>query len=215
MKGSGGTKSGGGGGSNEAPRLFNGDPDEWYDWDGNEAIDYIERTADMTLSEAEDTFNAIKHFTDDGQHAMRMAQRGEIDSWSDEALEAHMLEEFISKTPNYKGTTYRGVGLTEAQFSQLKKSGIYHPKGLTSWTTDKSTAGNFDYNPDGNAVNAIIRCKREQKGASIRFASKYDEREVVASGRNRYKVTKITKEGALHIIDVTPTNPGHIVDYGD
>lgn len=168
----------------ESPVLFHGDSDEWYDWDKKEAKEYIDTVTNYQVN-SDEVVEALAAFVDSDQHEIRQALRGNGNRYY--LAKARAIEEFIEVAPNYQGTTYRGIGMSEDEFSKLKVGIAYGRKGSTSWTTKADVARYFDHNPDGNEVKVVLRCQK-QRAVSIRFIAKYtDEHEVIASGYNKYK----------------------------
>lgn len=107
-----------------------------------------------------------------------------------------LLEEFISKSPKYKGTIYRGVSFDReegddvlAYFAKMLEKKIpITMDGISSWTSSTDIAEAYA----GNGRRGIIFEIENKSGAPAAYLSKYpNEQEIIQSKKARYRIKSI------------------------
>ena len=157
----------------------------------------------VSADEAREQVDAIEAYSGSDYRAIRKAQYEGLTDW-DEYKKAQAIENFIAQSPVWAGgELYRGVKLDPAAVSQLKVGGRIDMKGMSSWSSDETTARSFS-NASGNKQSVIFRTKGTKQGASITHLSNYgkDESEVLISGKATWTIKKITVSGSRTYIDV-------------
>lgn len=132
-------------------------------------------------------------------------------------MKAMMLEEFIERSPKWKGgTTYRGIVLKPHQMRKIKVgSTIEAARGsLAAWSTNKESAVDASKHLWHKDKQVVLVCKDAQYGTSVRAWSHISESEVLCSSRCRYKVDRIRygrgEEKGYTFIEVSPTTNGKV-----
>lgn len=200
----GGGSSGGGSGVNKflGNSATAGHLDDRYS-DNEERAQFLQEALGLSEDEAYEMAVAFEDFTGGDYSDIRYAMYHNNTN-SDFYAEGQRLEEYISKSPKYynKGEIYRGIKLTDAEaenlVNTLSNGGVIDMRGISSWSSNLSTAKNFAANPTGSSI--VFRLPNGTKaGASIRHVSEYfGENEVLVSMKTQYSASKIVQTGTGH-----------------
>jgi hypothetical protein len=173
-----------------------------------EKIAQIKDMLNCTEEQAKAYYKAVYGFSWQWDYEIRQVQCGNTKFTSrhghtlDEIKKrAEDLEEFIRKSPQWKGgTTYRGLSLSDKELKDTMdklRKGTFDNKGSASWSTDYGVSENFAGSNLGEysdrfgdeKTNRVVLLLKEQKHAtSIRHISRFiSEDEVLASKNCRYK----------------------------
>lgn len=146
----------------------------------------IQKFTGFTESEAEQAYNAIKHYTRAGFRAIRDGRAPK---------EERIIEQFIEKHPKYSGKIWRGIAVNNEEilknyYAALKSEIQIDMQGISSWSSAESIANEFTDNREGEIK--IIFELENQSGVGIDHLSEWQgEEEVLQSGKIRYKVKDI------------------------
>ena len=137
----------------------------------------------------EEMEEAIRYFTLDGHTAIR---HGEAEK------ERIAIENFIEISPAYEGEIYRGINLEGRRArefeAQLQEGAIIEMGGISSWTSDYNVASEFSRS--GHLSHKILFTVENNKtGVDISdLSANWAEKEVIMSGKAKYKVKKVQIE---------------------
>lgn len=145
---------------------------------------------------------AVRNFSAGWDSDIRCYQQGLADSVlvhdvKEVKQRAADLEKFINAAPQWNGgTTFRGIAVDPATFSQFKRrakdGGAIGMLGTSSWSTERSVSMQFGLDVAENIDDAVVclfRCEGKQKGVSIRHLSAYiQEEEVACSQSARWRI---------------------------
>ena len=102
------------------------------------------------------------------------------------------IEDYISKSPKFNGTTYRGINVSKTSLQSYIKSAnagkTIDMKGMSSWSSSEGTAQAFSNGSKGNKV-VFVCSKGQPRGTSITALSGYNESEVLCSKSAKWKMT--------------------------
>lgn len=154
----------------------------------------IQEYTGLSYEEAEQTYNAIKHYTRAGFRAIRDGRAPK---------EEKLIEDFIAKHPKYDGKIWRGIALDKKEGEdyikrlekQIENGYPIGMEGLSSWSSAESIAEEFADNRAGNRNDwyKIVFELDNQSGVGIDHLSEWQgEEEVLQSGMVRYKVKEIS-----------------------
>ena len=167
----------------------------------------VQSMTGVSKQEATKMVSAVEAYSDTAYGAMRGQQIGKIPPTPDVQAKIANVENFIAKSPKFKGTTYRGVNLADSVVTDLisseKKGMAIEMNGMSSWTSKQRIAENFSSKGNGNS-RVVFRCSQGQPmGTDIAHLSRFtNEREVLVSGLAKYKITGHTKQGDVYYFDV-------------
>ncbi len=158
------------------------------------AIEIMMRDTGVSKGRAAEYFDVVQAYASCEHTKMRQYQQGKVkDPATLEYLEPRekALEEFLSKATKWTGgTTYRAIGLTDDELSDILGK-VEHKKrmsmrGTASWSSDLVTAQEHDIKEKPNRV--IFVCPTQKQGAAIRaYSESPHEWEVLVSKRAWYK----------------------------
>lgn len=154
----------------------------------------------------EDGYNqadAVRSYTGAGYRNIREAQYNNNTS-SPYYQEAQFIEDFIAQSPVWAGgELYRGMSLPNEALANIVVGGRIDMRGMSSWTSDTTTAEAFSTHGLGNN-KVIFRTKGTKKGASITHLSHFGkgESEVLVSGKATWTVKAISHSRGKTYIDV-------------
>lgn len=146
---------------------------------------------------------------DTGFDADRAEQvRKDVSSWvgqgykkirleeGDYALTADRLEEFISASPKYEGTVYRGICVerdtADNILETLRDGGSIDNHGIASWATESDWATEFASmggEEMNDPVGIVFQLDENRSGASIKHIADIDNDEVIAPEGVRYELS--------------------------
>ena len=137
----------------------------------------------------EEMEEAVRYFTLDGHTAIRHGE-------NEEARNA--IENFIAISPAYEGEIYRGINLDGRKArefeAQLQEGATIEMGGISSWTSDYNVAS--DFSRSGNLSHKILfTIEKNKTGVDIsELSANWSEREVIMSGKVKYKIKKVQVE---------------------
>ena len=154
----------------------------------------------LPLQEATAAYDAVRRYTGSEYQEIRESQ---IEGKPSE--DAELVEKFIEHAPQWAdGTTYRGVGLSEADIGKMKVGAEVKPSqgALGSWSADIEIAQDFaGTNPNRKPV--VFVAKTQKHATSVTKFSKFPhEAEVLVSSRTRYRVTKMENKDGIRYVHV-------------
>lgn len=119
--------------------------------------------------------------------------RAEEDAY---AQTAERLEEFISASPKYEGTVYRGIGVeretADEILATLRGGGSIDNHGIASWATESDWATTFAEmggEDKSDPVSIVLQLDENRSGTSIKHIADIDNDEVIAPKGVRYELS--------------------------
>lgn len=196
-------------------------------WEGLKGLDkWIQETYDVSAEKAKEIRGTVRSFTTVNYEQIRRVQRGETAGMTKAQIRnftnrGEILEELISKSALWNGTTYRGVLLSPKELEALRKqlsSETCEMGGIASWTSDKEVAMRFSFGTEANKLDrtskiygdnksqrVILVAESHSNAASIApMSARPGEKEVLASNNCRYRLIKEEKIGDVVYIYVAP-----------
>lgn len=157
---------------------------------------YVAEMLDVDENIAAKMYDAIQDWAH-GSSSIKNAQRG-FGEYSEKDIEnARLLEEFISKSPQYTGEMLRVVNVPEG--TEFPKNGkIYSDGSITSWTVPSNLENAMHGFGRESGLNVIYHVENATHGADIGKLSDigYLDREILQSGGYDGSLTIIrTKKG--------------------
>lgn len=112
------------------------------------------------------------------------------------AQTAERLEEFISASPKYEGTVYRGIGVERETADEiletLRGGGSIDNHGIASWATESDWATEFASmggEDKSDPVSIVLQLDENRSGTSIKHIADIDNDEVIAPKGVRYELS--------------------------
>lgn len=112
------------------------------------------------------------------------------------AQTAERLEEFISASPKYEGTVYRGIGVeretADEILATLRGGGSIDNHGIASWATESDWATTFAEmggEDKSDPVSIVLQLDENRSGTSIKHIADIDNDEVIAPKGVRYELS--------------------------
>lgn len=112
------------------------------------------------------------------------------------AQTAERLEEFISASPKYEGTVYRGIGVeretADEILATLRGGGSIDNHGIASWATESDWATTFAEmggEDKSDPVSIVLQLDENRSGTSIKHIADIDNDEVMAPKGVRYELS--------------------------
>lgn len=157
----------------------------------------IQENTGLSYEAAEQTYNAIKHYTKAGFRAIRDGRA---------PREEKLIEDFIERHPKYDGKIWRGIAVDDENiiknlYSSYESGDTINMKGISSWSSAESIAHDFTKNRQGKFK--IVFELENQSGVGIDHLSEWQgEEEVIQSGKIQYKVIDIISQNGKYKIIV-------------
>ena len=153
-----------------------------------EIIKQIMIDTNVDKKEAKEMKNAIAEYTKDIGNGYKNIRNGKKPD------KTKSIETLINKSPKWdsKGEVYRGMLLPEKTIKNFKIGNIIDMKGMSSWTSKRNIAELFaeeGYGDDGKSI--IFKMVKADSGISISHLSSVDEKEILVSGKTKFKINKI------------------------
>lgn len=122
---------------------------------------------------------------------------------------AKIIDEYIDRSPKYKGSIYRGLALDDETISMFSVGGTFRENGnLSSWTSDPSVASMF---AEGRSEELgkkpiIFRTKDPKHGTPAAHLSIFgsEENEVLVSNMkdSEYIIEAVTENDGMIVVDM-------------
>ena len=164
-----------------------------------EAFFYV--SEDLGKDEKNSIISALDNYTGNRFQQIRSAQTEDGTFVNQDKIDAEKIEKFIDIAPKWNGgVTYRSImvnnDVAQSILSSARNGEILNQKGMSSWTSTKSST--IDSYTNGR-INIMFQCPYPQNGTSVKCFSRFpDENEILVSSNARYVATKI-KEHTNHL----------------
>lgn len=163
----------------------------------NETIERMGKVGEITSDFRESVMKGVKSIDE-----FSRKRYGEIrDGKSKYAKEVNeSIDTLLEMSPTYDGAIYRGIGVTKKELNKYirySKKGIpFDQQGVSSWSSDKKTAGTF-IRLDSIRNCGVMFIKKNvgfKNSTSIRHISAYpNEDEVLVHRKTKMKITGVRK----------------------
>ena len=156
--------------------------------DSKQANSYLES---LGISNTKGTIKAIESYTGEGYQKMRSGK---------DPNSIALIDNYISKSPKFEGTIYRGMSVDSSYISELKNNigGKISMGVSSSWTSDKGTARSYTR----GVGERVIFKMNNKRGASVTNLSRYGkaEQEVMHKSNEQYTIVSVRKQGKNTVV---------------
>ncbi len=178
--------------------------------EGADKSKIISLTTGADIETAKEYQNVIEAWCGEDYKNIRAFQNGDmshssVDGVKQGAVNAHIIEQFIEKSPKWKGgTTYRGISGSEDILDKIRESlhngSEYSMLGTAAWAFTKDSAMDHAKN---NKIPIIFVSQTQKKGTAINAFSQltYDN-EVIVSEKARYQIVDMKQKDGIWWINV-------------
>jgi hypothetical protein len=159
----------------------------------------------ISVKNAEEQISALSRYSQNNFSEIRKAQYSN-DITSPHFQDAILIEDFISKSPKWRGgELYRGVGIPINVFETYQVGGTVDMKGVSSWSSDEKVGKEFaDQNVKAGEVKVIFKSPPAKNGTSITHLSYYgkEESEVLVSNQTKWRISNISDKDDYIIVEL-------------
>jgi hypothetical protein len=161
----------------------------------DKTANFISKDINVSTAKAHEYVDAIRGFIGSDYMEMRRASQGEGKGTHNKL--AKDFDEFLNKSPKYKGEVHRGVRVPKEMADGFTSGAEITMKGMSSWSSDKKIADKFAASGgEGDTGHAVIFHVTNKSGASVtHLAAMPYQKEIVAPSSAKYKVLRREEKG--------------------
>lgn len=150
--------------------------------------------------DAKEYCNAITSWTNSGYKGVRDYYKTHNDVNGKFEELSKTINEFITLSPKYTGTIYRGIASNNIRHYTVGKE--INMNGISSWSTDMNVAEMFAKQKE-YGHKTIFSLKKSKCAADINYiSSKKYEKEVILSDESNQRVAKVTNKNGITYVEL-------------
>lgn len=162
----------------------------------------------ISRERAEEMLDSVRYYSGEPGYTFIRGAYNNPGAHPSDAAALASLDDYLRRSPKWKGTIYRGIHVTPSIVEKILADGIVDMLGPSSWSSsagvaEKFSRGLFEQLPDGQ--NVVFVLPENRSGVSVTHIATFNgtEDEVTAPSGITYvveRVEQVVKAGVEYIL---------------